>query len=718
MIKKSLVVFAVILSIVLLSSTSITPSAFVTQNNYLSYEENGVANVFPTHEETICEDVSADDDFSNHEIIIVLKNATSLSFPKIEDISKTVRNNANVEIESFELLCPYSYPNIEKKYKAEVARKIILESPETEFSDLNSLVKRLKESSKLDYSSTDDLFSSDILNAHKNNHAPLNKYVLNRELKIYVNKLEENNKYLKGFDYSHFHIKVKACLNTNSKKVVVDELKSIRNSDTDILCACPNYYFEYATERSGDGISDLWYLNTVDFFNAQSTLSSLPKETVTVGVMDSGVDKTHTDLYGKVDENLSESFSLHNDPFSDDRIHGTCVAGIIGALPNNTSGTTGICQNVNIVSLEVGGYVPEVAAVMDALDYIKQDDINIDIVNMSFQLRSVAVNGLVTMQELFEDANELFSGYNGLIVCAAYNSGIDIDSPTNNIFHAPAMLHLSNVITVAASNETNELLSSSNYGNISVDISAPGKDIYTLKPNNSYGNFQNTSAASPIVTGIAATIKSIHPEITPQQIKSFIMNNANTCSNLSGMVVSGGVVNLDDSVLDTLGKKFYINYNANGGTGTAMNTTTVYYNVDKSLEANTYTLLDYRFVGWTAHRTSDNKWLYTNQSENHWYIEGNQPSGYTKFVYNDCARVAKTSAQNNDTVTMYAQWEPLSLGDINLDGSVSIEDVTELQLYLAEMISLTYQQLRLADVNEDGIINISDVTALQWLIAS
>ena len=103
MIKKSLVVFAVILSIVLLSSTSITPSAFVTQNNYLSYEENGVANVFPTHEETICEDVSADDDFSNHEIIIVLKNATSLSFPKIEDISKTVRNNANVEIES---LCP------------------------------------------------------------------------------------------------------------------------------------------------------------------------------------------------------------------------------------------------------------------------------------------------------------------------------------------------------------------------------------------------------------------------------------------------------------------------------------------------------------------------------------------------------------------------------------------------------------------------------------
>ena len=67
---------------------------------------------------------------------------------------------------------------------------------------------------------------------------------------------------------------------------------------------------------------------------------------------------------------------------------------------------------------------------------------------------------------------------------------------------------------------------------------------------------------------------------------------------------------------------------------------------------------------------------------------------------------------------MYAQWEPLSLGDINLDGNISVEDVTELQLYLAEMISLTYQQLRLADVNEDGIINISDVTALQWLIAS
>lgn len=724
MIKKSLVVFAVFLSIVLLQSTSITPSALVSQNNYSSYEESGVANVIPTQEKTICEDVSTDNDFSNHEIIIILKNEKSLSFPKIEDISKKIRDNTNTEIESFELLCPYSYPNIEKKYKAEVARKIILESPETEFSDLNSLIRRLRESSKLDFSSKDEFFSSDILDALKKNNEALNKYVLNREIKNYVNKLEENNSYLKEFDYSQFHIKLKVNLNTNSKKAIVHELQSIRKNK-DILCACPNYYYEFATERSGNGISDLWYLNTIDYFNAQSILGALPKETVTVGVMDTGVDKTHSDLYGKVDENLSESFSNeinlpnYNDPFFDQSTHGTSVAGIIGALPNNTSGTTGICQNVNIVSLKVGcNDMVETTAVTNALDYIKQDDINIDIVNMSFQLCTLAAHGVVTMQALFEDANRQFSGYNGLFVCSASNNGVNIDLPTSNYFYAPAMLHLSNVITVAASDETNELLSSSNYGDISVDLSAPGKDIYTLKPNNSYGNFQRTSAAAPIVTGIAATIKSIHPEITPQQIKSFIIGNVNTCSNLYGMVATSGVVNFNDSVLDTLSKKFYIHYNANGGTGTSMNTTTVYYNVDKSLEANTYTLLDYRFIGWTAHRNSDNKWLYTNQSENHWYIEGTQPSGYTKFVYNDCARVAKISSQNNDIVTLYAQWEPLSLGDINLDGSVSIEDVTELQLYLAEIISLTYQQLRLADVNEDGMINISDVTALQWLIAS
>ncbi len=54
---------------------------------------------------------------------------------------------------------------------------------------------------------------------------------------------------------------------------------------------------------------------------------------------------------------------------------------------------------------------------------------------------------------------------------------------------------------------------------------------------------------------------------------------------------------------------------------------------------------------------SDSKWLYYNGTTQAWYLEGQQPSGYTKYYYGDQATVAKTSTVNNDIVYMYAQWK-------------------------------------------------------------
>lgn len=86
--------------------------------------------------------------------------------------------------------------------------------------------------------------------------------------------------------------------------------------------------------------------------------------------------------------------------------------------------------------------------------------------------------------------------------------------------------------------------------------------------------------------------------------------------------------------------------------------TSVCYGVNTKLNPNTYTKLDYRFVGWTAYRKSDNKWYYTDGKGNSkWCLENKQPNGYSKAVYKDCSKVAKTSSVNGDVVTMYAQWE-------------------------------------------------------------
>lgn len=184
-------------------------------------------------------------------------------------------------------------------------------------------------------------------------------------------------------------------------------------------------------------------------------------------------------------------------------------------------------------------------------------------------------------------------------------------------------------------------------------------------------------------------------------------------------MVSGGVLNIGKTLAAINSKKYIIKYDANGGNGVAMVNTSVCYGVNTKLNPNTYTKLDYRFVGWTAYRKSDNKWYYTDGKGNSkWCLENKQPNGYSKAVYKDCSKVAKTSSVNGDVVTMYAQWEKLQLGDVDMDGEVTIMDATLVQKYIAHLEDLTDQQKRLADVNGDGEITILDSTEIQKMLVN
>ena len=123
-----------------------------------------------------------------------------------------------------------------------------------------------------------------------------------------------------------------------------------------------------------------------------------------------------------------------------------------------------------------------------------------------------------------------------------------------------------------------------------------------------------------------------------------------------------GIAYFDDYTFEKLTepaayKNFVVQYNANGGSGT-MASTTVPYGVSTALSKNTFTKDGSRFAGWTAYRTNQAQWYYTNGSSSSWYAEGSQPSGYTKYIYNDGVKVAKTSGVDGDTVKLYAQWVP------------------------------------------------------------
>ena len=107
----------------------------------------------------------------------------------------------------------------------------------------------------------------------------------------------------------------------------------------------------------------------------------------------------------------------------------------------------------------------------------------------------------------------------------------------------------------------------------------------------------------------------------------------------------------------TSAPKFTLRYNANGGTGT-MSDTVVTYGQGTAIRTNTFTRTGYTFKGWTAYRTSQKQWRYTNSdgSIDGWYAEGSQPDGCTKYIYKDGTKVSATTSVDGDVVQLYAQW--------------------------------------------------------------
>ncbi len=104
-------------------------------------------------------------------------------------------------------------------------------------------------------------------------------------------------------------------------------------------------------------------------------------------------------------------------------------------------------------------------------------------------------------------------------------------------------------------------------------------------------------------------------------------------------------------------QSFYVQYDANGGTGT-MEDTKVVYGTGANLRANTFTREGYVFTGWTAYRRSDKSWAYKSVDglTDKWIPAGDSVDGYIRKTYNDSAFISKTSSTDADIVTLYATW--------------------------------------------------------------
>lgn len=323
-------------------------------------------------------------------------------------------------------------------------------------------------------------------------------------------------------------------LKNKGKNNVIKAIEKLKNRK-EVIAISPDYIIESLSTSVNDVHSNQqWAINNINLNDAWDITTG--SSFVSVGVIDSGIQSGHSDISSNID--ISKSATIMNGKIStssiitDERNHGTHVAGIIGAKGNNSKGIAGCNWNIKLSSLKIideygRGYSSDLIL---ALNYATLNNISI----LNFSARWLSSSSLYN-----SPVNKAIANYPGLFVCAAGNDNVNIDN--DNCY--PAALNLPNLITVGSLNENNSISSFSNYGSNSVDIFAPGNNIYSLNNNYSYESKSGTSMATPYVTGVAAMIKSVRPDYSTQELKKCILNNVDNLSNLNGYCKSGGKLN-------------------------------------------------------------------------------------------------------------------------------------------------------------------------------
>lgn len=274
---------------------------------------------------------------------------------------------------------------------------------------------------------------------------------------------------------------------------------------------------------------------------------------VLVGVIDTGIDHTHPDLVanmwtnpneiaannidddnnGYIDDVRGWDFANNDNNPMDDNLHGTHCAGTIGGVGDNSQGVTGVCWQVSLVGLKFlsssGG-----GTTSDAVEAIAYGTlIGVDITSNSW--------GGGGYSSLMKSAIDAANTAGILFVAAAGNESTNSDNETNY----PSGYECANVIAVAATTRNDVLSYFSNYGATTVDLAAPGSEIYSTAPGGGYALLSGTSMATPHVAGACALLLAHNPTLPPMAVRSTLLSSVDPVPALTGRCISGGRLNVN-----------------------------------------------------------------------------------------------------------------------------------------------------------------------------
>jgi subtilisin family serine protease len=306
----------------------------------------------------------------------------------------------------------------------------------------------------------------------------------------------------------------------------------------------PDFPKQWALENTGQTIENTTGTPGADIDAVKAWDITTGSTDVVVGVLDTGIAATYSDLAPNMWENPGDiggcPAGTHGYDAADDDCypndsdgHGSDVAAVLGARGNNGNRGTGLAWTTQIMALR---FVKEVAGigaagrVVEAIDWAiaaRDAGVNVRVLNMSFGEGLVHSN---TLKSAIRRAGE----HGILFVTASGNDSRDIDA--GNPFY-PCSHDLPTLICVGGSDQRDGYVF--NWGAESVDLAAPAVNVYGLGSSGT-----GTSLAAPLVSAAAALIWSEYPGLTPEQVKAKILHNVDVLPSHAGKTVTGGRLNV------------------------------------------------------------------------------------------------------------------------------------------------------------------------------
>lgn len=458
---------------------------------------------------------------------------------------------------------------------------------------------------------------------------------------------------------------------------VDEKIKQIESS-LNVEYAQPNYKYYLNTVPNDYYFSRQWALNntgqsvrgTVGTSDADIDAPELWSfedsvwQNAIVAVIDTGVLYTHPDLNGNVisgwdfEDNDSAPLDTHG--------HGTHVSGIIAGEPNNSNGISGMSNDNNIKILPIKFDFTTSQAVQ-AINYAENKGAKV--INASWGA-SWSRCSYVFDESLYN----AIDNFNGLFVAAAGNNSEEHDGST--FFDMPAdyghttacWTGLGNVISVAATNNKDQLAGFSDYGSNFVDIGAPGESIYSTYLSNGYTYMSGTSMAAPHVAGLAGLIWSANPGFTASQVKNIIFSNGDIKSALSGKLTTNRRINSYKSLMsfvkDEIPPTGAVKINS-GATFTKSNRITLSIRASDTGFGIGYMKISSdasEWTGWLGYKTSY-AWSLTNGAYGGSGVQGKR---YVYIKFKD--KAGNISTTKYDTI-IYDSYPPRGLVSINYGAS-------------------------------------------------